>query len=813
MKIWKLSHGKEHFNDSEVLFLRKNNLVSVHPNTPSKGISNIKQGVAFLNAEQFDLFYVCRSNDRVDLIGMFIDKRPLFSTIDNHEEWVDREYVVIKEALNPTIYNKNLDKWWMPKHISTFIQIPQHQINEFETEILQPAFNSSIKEILKTRQKIINEIKMKFHDVVDIQQYMERLLEDKDFAIQELNKITNIELRKLEWEYSNKGISIKNQPVVLLRKRIIEECLEVSNISENTINSLKDEIKQDFEKKVFKAWPTSRVLYPLFYSKYKENVIAYFDRFTSLVQKTLNIENFTKKTLVHFDGAQNQGSDELWFAIFNNSYPNQKHALQLYFSLRNKSCKFGLLDFQIKSNNDIVDKTNFNFREMISEFSKHIDKIKNDNFNNKAMVTNITDIFEFKNQIILQGPPGTGKTFTAKDIAELMIFGVISSDKEVQKKKLVDSDQFKLIQFHPAYSYEDFVRGIVAKTNKLVVEYVTENKTIAKFANEAYNNYSNSLKSLDEFTEVARFDFNYSRFVDYIQLKIEEEEYLKLSEKVFIDEVNDEVVFYGGKGGSIVGGHKIAHSVIKKAFLENLTEPDELKSQIKYLNINKQQAKYCSKIIYQFKEFIKNSESEFIHDKNGSQELRNFILIIDEINRANLPSVLGELIYALEYRGEEVESMYELEGAGKKLILPKNLFIIGTMNTADRSVGHIDYAIRRRFAFVDMLPDKRVIERVITDEDVRVKALQLFKSVSALFVKNYDEIDWANPKPVKSDYLSSDFKPEYVWIGHSYFLAQSNEELALKLNYEIKPILNEYVKDGVLLETAQELIDLLNIEE
>ena len=64
------------------------------------------------------------------------------------------------------------------------------------------------------------------------------------------------------------------------------------------------------------------------------------------------------------------------------------------------------------------------------------------------------------------------------------------------------------------------------------------------------------------------------------------------------------------------------------------------------------------------------------------------LLIIDEINRANLPSVLGELIYALEYRGESVESMYEYENI-LNIKLPKNLYIIGTMNTADRSVGHI----------------------------------------------------------------------------------------------------------------------------
>ena len=164
------------------------------------------------------------------------------------------------------------------------------------------------------------------------------------------------------------------------------------------------------------------------------------------------------------------------------------------------------------------------------------------------------------------------------------------------------------------------------------------------------------------------------------------------------------------------------------------------------------------------------------------------MLIIDEINRANLPSVLGELIYALEYRNKPVNSMYAID-YDFSITIPENLLIIGTMNTADRSVGHIDYAIKRRFAFIDMLPDSDVI----TNE----KAKELFNLVSALF---------------SEEYLASDFNTKDVQLGHSYFLLDESssltdsEQLQIKLEYEIVPILNEYVKDGLLLETAKEKI-------
>jgi hypothetical protein len=175
------------------------------------------------------------------------------------------------------------------------------------------------------------------------------------------------------------------------------------------------------------------------------------------------------------------------------------------------------------------------------------------------------------------------------------------------------------------------------------------------------------------------------------------------------------------------------------------------------------------------------------------------VLIIDEINRANLPSVLGELIYALEYRNETVESIYGIEG-DKSLILPDNLYIIGTMNTSDRSVGHIDYAIRRRFAFVDVLPEILNIPNFQKDA---------FKKTSSLFIKNFDRYEInTDVKLEKSDCLNEEFRPEDVWLGHSYFIA-TDEDFQIRKKFEIIPILKEYVKDGILRDIAEtwKLID------
>lgn len=418
-----------------------------------------------------------------------------------------------------------------------------------------------------------------------------------------------------------------------------------------------------------------------------------------------------------------------------------------------------------------------------------------ENANEYKKMNTIVDLIKHKKQIILQGPPGTGKTFTAKDLSELLIFNSISSNKKEQKSRLEDSGRFSLVQFHPSFSYEDFVRGISAKSIDGDILYETENKILASFAKKALDNQNEASKEIEEFSREKQIEKLIFEFAESVATEISENEIYRITDSVGIKNVEEDAFRYSGDWAT---SRRMKFNDLVVAQLNKVKTRQDLISLHGVSGLAKQHASYFIKVLNMFQELFEEELKQDAETTVQKPELENFVLIIDEINRANLPSVLGELIYALEYRNEAVQSIYALDG-DNSLIIPENLYIIGTMNTADRSVGHIDYAIKRRFAFVDVLPNEEVIKAE--------KAKELFRLVSNLFIKE------DSGKKVNSDFLASDFDFKDVQLGHSYFILkdgtqeEQKNELELRLKYEIVPILNEYMKDGLLLESAKDEIE------
>ena len=373
---------------------------------------------------------------------------------------------------------------------------------------------------------------------------------------------------------------------------------------------------------------------------------------------------------------------------------------------------------------------------------------------------------------------------------------------------LEDNEQYKLIQFHPSYTYEDFVRGIVATPSGNSVIYDSANKIFGKFAKEALSNYINSKKSSDLISKESWASEKYELFKDSFRTILEDSSEVLIKKGIkpkiiAVEEDSLRVNRYSNENDSILV--KDNDIILAYIGLELSTELIKIKENINLSKSARSGMSYVyQNLVTKFKDFLVQNSYNYTPSLDlKTEQLRKYIFIIDEINRANLSSVLGELIYALEYRGKEVESMYEVDGS-HKLILPPNLYIIGTMNTADRSVGHVDYAIRRRFAFVDVLPNIDPVHPLLKEK---------FIEISGLFVKNFTK-DIKSKEIENAETLATEFRAQDVWIGHSYFICKNEDGtdiensiaqpiLDMKMQYEIIPILEEYVKDGILLGSVK----------
>ncbi len=349
---------------------------------------------------------------------------------------------------------------------------------------------------------------------------------------------------------------------------------------------------------------------------------------------------------------------------------------------------------------------------------------------------NILNPFSLKKQIVKYGSPGTGKTFTAKQNAKLLF--ETWKDEFAVTECFDFNDHMETVQFHPSYTYEDFMEGLRPKlTDDNQVQLVLQNGIFKEFCIKA-----------------GKWECDIAKLAQ--------------------DEKNNKL-----KGWN-------------KLTIRDVAEL-ELKLSEEYWS-------------YIFK---------FGKEKNNSKKLADavppFFFIIDEINRAELSRVFGELMYCLEYRGIEgaVKTQYSnlnnndtgmIKIADSyKFFIPNNVYIIGTMNTIDRSVESFDFALRRRFQWEEMVPDSKLLQ-----DHLRVHKKK--------WVKLAEDLGKLNDKIAEEPLLGRDFQ-----IGHAFLWDLHNsysQELTLSevrkavWDDSIAPLLQEYLRgtgrEDLIVKFAEE---------
>lgn len=417
---------------------------------------------------------------------------------------------------------------------------------------------------------------------------------------------------------------------------------------------------------------------------------------------------------------------------------------------------------------------NASLKQLFKEYCAYKEAY-NEQITKKGMVNQDTlraaRLLENSGQIILQGAPGCGKTYITTELAVYLCDGEVPSTREELKKRykeLQKEGRVEFTTFHQSLDYEEFVEGLKPDTDSLndkEMRFVVKSGIFKRICQAASATTTSNLKEA------------YNSFAE--------------------DVVNyDDIYKINMPNGSMFGA-----TINGKGNLSLYTGKDfKLNGTLTYENIEK--FFYGADLGYwkcYFKGIIDVLKKDYKLAAENKDANKPYVLVIDEINRANVSKVLGELITLLEKNkrlGEEDEFTVTLPYSGENFGVPDNLYIIGTMNTADRSLGYIDYAVRRRFAFMTIEAKSDVIREFYNGNgELMKKELLLFTSVSDLIKDN----------------LNPDFDLNDIMVGHSYFLAKSDDDFELNLEYKIRPLLEEYLRDGIIVDNGEIKASIANL--
>lgn len=395
---------------------------------------------------------------------------------------------------------------------------------------------------------------------------------------------------------------------------------------------------------------------------------------------------------------------------------------------------------------------------------KKYKKLESETMLRNDFLFNYSGILKKSKNLILRGAPGTGKTYLAKEIAKELTGG--------------NEDQIGFVQFHPSYDYTDFVEGLRPVSNgDGAIEFKLEDGIFKKFCQKAKE--AQKTGGQDNFEEA------WDLYLEYVNSR-DEKEYLTEFSYLIVNSRNNFNINYETKAQG---------TCLTKSYVYELYKDEKYLKQPYYRNQGKKVLETLKKR-FGLKDYI--SPTEIDTDKK-------FVFIIDEINRGEISKIFGELFFSIdpEYRGERgsVSTQYaNLHETDDKFYIPENVYIIGTMNDIDRSVDTFDFAMRRRFRFVEVTAESQV---AMLDKELGIHAEEAklrLRNLNAA-IENVQELN------------------SHYHIGPSYFLKLQDVDFDYELLWSdyLKPLLEDYLRgsyeEAETLDTLKKAFDLTNNEQ
>ena len=462
----------------------------------------------------------------------------------------------------------------------------------------------------------------------------------------------------------------------------------------------------------------------------------------------------------------------------------------------------------------------------------------------------VVRIWERRKNIVLYGAPGTGKTYDVPELAVRLcdpaFMATDPSREEIVSRynQLKTEKRIAFTTFHQSLDYEDWIEGLRPVVNEnSQVTYEIESGIFKKLCEEAERPVVKD-KQVGIADNAVVWKVSLAGTGDNpVRSDCMKNSYIRIGWDGYGPVISGETDWsiYNGEGKQILDAYinkmKVGDIVMScyssqtidaigvvvsdyefDDSLPNYKRVRRVNWLVKNINENIVEMNdgktMVESSVYRLNSITLDNVKSILEKYDTSSKMEEndkaYVMVIDELNRGNVSKVFGELITLLEAdkrKGRINAESVVLPYSKKAFHIPNNVYLIATMNTADRSLGSLDYAIRRRFAFIAEKPFGLEVEGFNEE---------LFELVSSLFVKNfgdYKENGWDQTMKLESaDTLSEEYKPEDVWIGHSYFLMQDEkgeDNTSNRLLYEIIPLLEEYVRDGVLTAEAQGVIDEL----
>ena len=384
-------------------------------------------------------------------------------------------------------------------------------------------------------------------------------------------------------------------------------------------------------------------------------------------------------------------------------------------------------------------------------------------------------LIESKN-LIFRGAPGTGKSYLAKKIAADIISNGYFDDcallSEEQKK------QVEFVQFHPSYDYSDFVEGLRPKINDDgTMGFELQDGIFKKFVARARKNYEDSQKSVEVVEKEVTAQEAMEEFFSGVEFGVDTFRTINGSEFT-VTSVDDRHINISIPGNAMANRLTLNLDEVRK-MLESGQKFEKIKDITTFFR--KTYATQGYSYDFALYQAIKSKKSTASKAKAKQEELKKYVFIIDEINRGEISKIFGELFFSIDpgYRGKvgEISTQYSNLHAdpNEKFYIPENVYIIGTMNDIDRSVDSFDFAMRRRFRFVELKADE-CLEMLASLENEELQA-EAIRRMTAL-----------NKAIVEVEDLNENYQ-----IGAAYFLKLKTLGFDQLWTDYLQPLLQDYI--------------------